>query len=335
MMQLIRVTKGIGKRLKMTVQSLEPITDPNNIQIKLYELLDDTSCVERDFNVESGEITTSPDVLVPPYLGAATLELKVFHLCKHLQFHVSIDSGVAAASSLTGKSVQFSTHDSGKQRKRSASINIDLDTVSAVPTLPIPSTPAHVQATSTTPVTPATPTTVMINSKKQASSAVSDTAAVSRSGTPSPPPRSPVGAATPPALGLSSVPKVLVIRAPQQQRSKQQHQQQLTTTFAYTYEHSSSSSPVSSPTNSYDGTHSGSGTAPVSGGDYLSSSSSVEDAMDVMDGNDYAFTNPIDDIYFTSGAADTGVVTAEEPKDTSAEVRSSPPLTSLFVVLSV
>eukprot|EP01122_Echinamoeba_exundans_P009380 TRINITY_DN3307_c0_g1_i1.p1 TRINITY_DN3307_c0_g1~~TRINITY_DN3307_c0_g1_i1.p1 ORF type:complete len:1070 (+),score=268.21 TRINITY_DN3307_c0_g1_i1:142-3351(+) len=124
-MQLIRVTKGIGKRLRMEVRSAEHISQPSDIELRLFDVMEDCSLAERDFSIETAELAHAPaEVCPPPTVSTVTMELKVFHLCKNLQFHAS---AVSNGQQLKGTSVQFSTHDSGKQRKKSPTINIDIE----------------------------------------------------------------------------------------------------------------------------------------------------------------------------------------------------------------
>lgn len=148
-MQLIRVTKGIGKRLRMEIRSNEHVGQPTDISLHLFDVLEDHSLAARDFTVETHEIAQAPSEAVPaPHATTVTMELKVFHLCKNLQFHASFNS--AAGGQLKGTSVQFSTHDSGKQRKKSPTIQIDLESRQAVPAaLPVPTTSSGTSAAST------------------------------------------------------------------------------------------------------------------------------------------------------------------------------------------
>lgn len=122
-MQLIRVTKGIGKRLRMEIKSTEMVPQPSDIKMHLFDVLEDHSLSERDFTVETSEIShAAPGT--GPVATTVTLELKVFHLCKNLQFHANFLSP-SSGNMLNGTSVQFSTHDSGKQRKKCPSIQVD------------------------------------------------------------------------------------------------------------------------------------------------------------------------------------------------------------------
>jgi hypothetical protein len=162
-MQLIRVTKGIGKRLRMEIRSVEPISQPSDIELRLFDVMEDCSLAERDFSIETAELAHSPaDVCPPPTVSTVTMELKVFHLCKNLQFHANAVSG---GQLLKGTSVQFSTHDSGKQRKKSPTINIDIEQTPSAAPLPLTNsgtiTPSSSNSTprssSPRPVEPASP----------------------------------------------------------------------------------------------------------------------------------------------------------------------------------
>ena len=149
---MVRVTKGVGKRLQLRVtftphqqlvmqahSGLPPTTIPfrwQNFVVTLEEtclstgeILADKPC-ELDMmelltvlprSGDSGEedlddIATEP-AQEPFHVGAdlvAQCELKLFHLSKTLRFRVEYNTGVQI---LTGYSLTFFTHDSGKSKK--------------------------------------------------------------------------------------------------------------------------------------------------------------------------------------------------------------------------
>jgi len=169
-MQLIRVTKGIGKRLRMVVRSPEPFRAQPDLTVELYEVMDDSSCVSREFSLESCQLKNGEVLLDGPELSGgpedfgldqsdptdsdvqmseasastdpvpssgmadgeggsssyttAIFEFKIYQLCSRFQFRVAVHSTAGSASLFTGKSVQFSTHDSGKLRKKTNALEV-------------------------------------------------------------------------------------------------------------------------------------------------------------------------------------------------------------------
>jgi len=160
-LELIRVTKGIGKRLKLVLKCKEPF-EWEDVQLHLYEL-DNSQILERQFAIEAyalkhlpsesatSKVTTtaSPTTALssmasssteklcgPPASQSATtstlflpydmeVEVKVYDLCRIMQFYATVHT--KSGRVLNCCSVQFSTHDSGKQRKRSPPVKCDVD----------------------------------------------------------------------------------------------------------------------------------------------------------------------------------------------------------------
>lgn len=123
-MELIRVTKGIGKRLRLDISSSKLQSYQwENLSVRLYDLQGDSSAIEKNITMDTRNIMEESDN--GQKLSVGQVELKVYDLCKNLQFHVSY---VCPFTNCTfeGKSNQFSTHDSGKQRKKSPSVNVNL-----------------------------------------------------------------------------------------------------------------------------------------------------------------------------------------------------------------
>lgn len=129
-MELIRVTKGIGKRLRLDVSSTNlPAHDFawDNLSIRLFDLQGDSTITEKEITMDTRSIAKE-DNGDGEIATISQVELKVYDLCKNLQFHVTYECPLTGKI-YHGKSIQFSTHDSGKQRKKSPSVNVDIKEV--------------------------------------------------------------------------------------------------------------------------------------------------------------------------------------------------------------
>jgi len=106
----IRVTKGVGKKMKVTVES----TKQFSIQDVELHLIDEAAPHSRE---ESGRFKIENNHLKPNGDGGSTaeLELKLFHLSKVLYYQVKVKTALGL---LTGVSCIFGAHNSGKQRAR-------------------------------------------------------------------------------------------------------------------------------------------------------------------------------------------------------------------------
>lgn len=124
-MELIRVTKGIGKRLRLEITSdllVKESFDWDGLGIRLFEIHESSELDLKDFVMDTQELSEDDNKLI------LNVELKIHHLCKNLQFYISYKCPTGTLS-LTGQSSQFSTHDSGKRRKKLPSINIDINKI--------------------------------------------------------------------------------------------------------------------------------------------------------------------------------------------------------------
>jgi hypothetical protein len=105
--ELIRVTKGIGKRIKLELNCNEEF-DWSGVKIDLFDLAGNVSCSEDEFTLDNHLLKSD---------GAgygAEVELKLYNLAKCIEFRVTVTSLTGAV--YAGHSISFSTHDSGKQR---------------------------------------------------------------------------------------------------------------------------------------------------------------------------------------------------------------------------
>jgi len=104
---LIRVTKGIGKRIKLELYCNEEF-DWSGVKIELFDLAANAPCSDDEFTVDNHALKSG----CAGY--AAEVELKLYNLAKCIEFRVTITSIMRTVH--TGHSISFSTHDSGKQR---------------------------------------------------------------------------------------------------------------------------------------------------------------------------------------------------------------------------
>jgi hypothetical protein len=116
---MIRVTKGVGKKLKIRVESeiSFKVTDVNLTLLDNQEpnrqgrLTDGKERASR-FSIENSTVKQEGDGRT-----AAELFLKVFKLSKQLLFQMAIQTKAGSQHTvLQGQSVIFGTHNSGKQR---------------------------------------------------------------------------------------------------------------------------------------------------------------------------------------------------------------------------
>lgn len=128
-MELIRVTKGIGKRLRLEITSDQLYKDTfdwRGLTIRLFELHESSNFTEKDFFMDTQELmelNIDGEKRLVLYV-----ELKIHHLCKNLQFYVTYKCP-SGSYLLKGRSGQFSTHDSGKRRKKLPSVNVDIEKI--------------------------------------------------------------------------------------------------------------------------------------------------------------------------------------------------------------
>jgi hypothetical protein len=112
--ELIRVTKGIGKRIKLELNCNEEF-DWSGVKIDLFDLAGNVSCSDDEFTLDNHLLKSD---------GAgygAEVELKLYNLAKCIEFRVTVTSLTGAV--YAGHSISFSTHDSGKQRKKSPRVH--------------------------------------------------------------------------------------------------------------------------------------------------------------------------------------------------------------------
>lgn len=124
--ELIRVTKGVGKKVKMVVEAPGRF-GPGDVHISLTDMTDQVRTPRTPGNRSSKSsrfIVESTTVgVMDPETGKSSAELiiKLFKLSKQLIFQatVSVQGGPGEANSvLRGQSSPFGTHNSGKQRRK-------------------------------------------------------------------------------------------------------------------------------------------------------------------------------------------------------------------------
>jgi hypothetical protein len=106
----IRVTKNVGKKVKLVVRSSVKF-DKSQINVKLVDLIHpDGTEKEGSYQVETFAVKENE-------IGGtnAEYELKIFILSKKLEFRIEIKSGYGH---FRAESICFGTHNSGKQRKK-------------------------------------------------------------------------------------------------------------------------------------------------------------------------------------------------------------------------
>jgi len=115
-LEQIRVTKKVGKRLKMDV--LFPIAFSwEDLKLQLFETnVIENVVLEKGFKIDTHTIKVNTD----PHEGyVAEIELKIDTVCRRkcsLQFKATLSASFGDQN-FTANSVTFSTHDSGKPRK--------------------------------------------------------------------------------------------------------------------------------------------------------------------------------------------------------------------------
>lgn len=114
---MIRVTKGVGKKVKLVVKSTINFK-VNELQLSLQDLAEGTkpSRVQENikdkptkFHIENTNMKQDGNRTI------AEIFIKLFKLSKQLVFQVTI---VKEGASYPGQTVLFGTHNSGKQSKR-------------------------------------------------------------------------------------------------------------------------------------------------------------------------------------------------------------------------
>jgi hypothetical protein len=120
--EMIRVTKGVGKKLKLVIKS-PPLTrfSITEITLSLDESSDVTSRTSKISTKNQSQYFSVENSSVKQEAAGTSAELflKVFRLGKQLCFCATISpkqSNPGPSSALTGRSVNFGTHNSGKQR---------------------------------------------------------------------------------------------------------------------------------------------------------------------------------------------------------------------------
>lgn len=105
--ELIRVTKGIGKRIKLELNCNEEF-DWNGVKIDLFDLAGNVSCSDDEFTLDNHLLKSDGTGY------GAEVELKLYNLAKCIEFRVTVTC--LTGTVYGGRSISFSTHDSGKQR---------------------------------------------------------------------------------------------------------------------------------------------------------------------------------------------------------------------------
>lgn len=124
--ELIRVTKGVGKKVKMVVEAPGRF-GPSDIHLALTDMTDAVRTPRTPGNRSSKssrfiiESTTVGVLDVETGKSSAELIIKLFKLSKQLVFQASVSvhgNGSDATTVLRGQSAPFGTHNSGKQRRK-------------------------------------------------------------------------------------------------------------------------------------------------------------------------------------------------------------------------
>ena len=125
--EMIRVTKGVGKKVKMVVEAPGKF-GPSDIQLSLQDMTESgrtprtpaMRCKSSRFIVES---TTVGAYDTETGKTSAELIIKLFKLSKQLVFHASVTVRVGPGEGIStgtqrGHTAPFGTHNSGKQRRK-------------------------------------------------------------------------------------------------------------------------------------------------------------------------------------------------------------------------
>lgn len=124
--ELIRVTKGVGKKVKMVVEAPGRF-GPSDIHLALTDMTDAVRTPRTPGNRSSKssrfiiESTTVGVLDVETGKSSAELIIKLFKLSKQLVFQASVsvhNNGSDVTTILRGQSAPFGTHNSGKQRRK-------------------------------------------------------------------------------------------------------------------------------------------------------------------------------------------------------------------------
>lgn len=124
--ELIRVTKGVGKKVKMVVEAPGHF-GPSDIHLSLTDMTDAVRTPRTPGNRSSKSsrfiIESTTVGAMDPGTGKSSAELiiKLFKLSKQLVFQASVSvhaSPSDAGTVLRGQSTPFGTHNSGKQRRK-------------------------------------------------------------------------------------------------------------------------------------------------------------------------------------------------------------------------
>jgi hypothetical protein len=125
--ELIRVTKGVGKKLKLVLKSATPL-ESSQVQITLLDVGQPEELNDKNYQVSNMMLSAMPTGAAEPLfvveseqmkIGSAAqleYEIKLFQLSKTLCFEVTL-SRPSDEPAVTLRSVLFGTHNSGKQKK--------------------------------------------------------------------------------------------------------------------------------------------------------------------------------------------------------------------------
>ncbi len=123
--ELIRVTKGVGKKLKLVIKSPTPL-ESSQVQINLLDVGQPEELNEKSYQMTTSHMMGSnsePLFVVESEqtkIGGSTqleYEIKLFQLSKTLCFEITINRSTTTDAAVTMRSVLFGTHNSGKQKK--------------------------------------------------------------------------------------------------------------------------------------------------------------------------------------------------------------------------
>lgn len=112
---MIRVTKGVGKKVKLVVRSNVPFK-VNELQLSLQDMAEGTrpSRVQQNAKEKVAKFAIeNTNTKQENGRSVAELFIKLYKLSKQLVFNANI---IKEGASYNGYSVVFGTHNSGKQR---------------------------------------------------------------------------------------------------------------------------------------------------------------------------------------------------------------------------